>query len=66
MVLPPLKKHLYPMFADLTHALYVWDNYIRLVVTVVVFFFLVGRKGENLCQRIKFILLMRKFDLSVI
>ena len=38
MVLPPLKKHFYPMFfADvfgaLTHALDVWDNYVVLVVT---------------------------------
>ena len=39
MVLPPLKKHFYPMFsaddvfAALTHALYIWDNSIWLVVT---------------------------------
>ena len=37
MVLPPLKKHFYPLFyadvfAALIHALDVWDNYIGLVV----------------------------------
>ena len=38
MVYPPQKKHFYPMFsadvfAALTNALYIWDNYIWLVVT---------------------------------